>query len=74
VLDGLVLGGLVLAGPLLAWPRWRTAAIEAEFPSEPQPAAATLTPIAAATIIRTVDLMGIISQSAHTRHSLGYVA
>jgi hypothetical protein len=59
---------------MLAWPRWRGTVIEAEFPSEPQLAAATLRPAAAAATMSTVALMGIISRSAHMQHALKYVA
>jgi hypothetical protein len=69
-----LVAGPALAGPMLAWPRWRGLVTEAEFPSEPQLAAATLTPTAAAATSSTVDLMGIISRSAHIQHALEYVA
>jgi len=74
LLAGVLVAGLVLAGRMLAWPRWRGTVIEAEFPSEPQPAAATLTPTAAAAAMRTVGLMGIISRYAHTQLALESVA
>jgi hypothetical protein len=74
LLGGALVAGLVLAGRMLAWPRWRGTVTEAEFPSEPQPATATLTPTAAAATMRTVGLMGIISRYAHTRLALKYVA